>query len=133
MILRNLRAKRRKIASGLLVSLGVMWLSFAIAPCVLAATIAERPHHCVHTLGMVDPGHYGRCGDRCQFPNNMIPTLEDANHTVNPFAFFSYQVHPVVLEWIDVEPSTANQLLCEPVSADYLPVPPILQFCVLLI
>ncbi len=123
-MLRELRAKRRKIASGLSVSLSAMLLSFTIAPCVLAATIAERPHHCIHTLGMVDPGHYGRCGDQCQFPSNVIPALEDTNRIVKPFGLSSYHVHSFVLEWTYVQPSTANQLLYELVSVDYVPVPP---------
>ncbi len=132
-MLRYLQGKRRKVTGGLIISLGAMWLSFAIAPCVLAADITERAHHCLHTQSTSGQSPYLPAGDHCPFCNPLTPVVQNCDHVVNPLTISSHHVHPVVSGWTYVQPFAAIQLLPVTVSADYLPVHPTLRFCVLLI
>ncbi|MEE9158996.1 MAG: hypothetical protein V3U60_11485, partial [Gammaproteobacteria bacterium] len=77
---------------GLIVSLAAMWLSFAIAPCVLAAEIAERPHHCLHIESASTHSHHLQAEDGCPHCDSLNPTIQEADHLVNPLTFPSYQV-----------------------------------------
>ncbi len=132
-MLRYLRAKRQKITGSLIVSLAAMWLSFAIAPCVLAAGVTERPHHCLHTDPTGVQSHHVQTKNECPHCDSLNTTIQEADHLVNPLTFPSYQVHPVVSQWTYAPPFAANQHLPKTVSVTHLPVHPTLQFCVLLI
>ncbi|MEE9286855.1 MAG: hypothetical protein V3W33_02140 [Gammaproteobacteria bacterium] len=130
---RYLRAKRQKITGGLIISLAAMWLSFAIAPCALAAEIAERPHHCLHIESQVGQSHHVQTENECPHCDSLNTTIQESDHLANPLSFPSYQLYPLFSDWTYLQPCPANQYLPKTVPVGHLPVHSTLQFRVLLI
>ncbi len=133
-MLRYLRAKRRKITGGLIVSLGAMWLSFAIAPCVLAAALVDRPHHCCpHLNGKAEPNEHMHDGGKCISCEVVEPVLQSADEYINSSIPSSFDYEPIIIEWNTHQITKSVSVAIKLPTPVYLPISPPLQYRILLI
>jgi hypothetical protein len=128
------RSIGKRISGFLFITLGIMWLSGAITPCVLAASLNKSQHDCCPAF-KGNTGHsqhmheQGKCGS-CEL---VQPVLQSADNYLLSSATSSPDFQPVIIEW------NYNQTR-QPVTNTYklLPtvdqtLPPPLRFRVLLI
>ena len=128
----------RYISKGILrvlfTTLGTMWLSFAIAPCVLAAALEDRLHNCC-PLYNGESGSGGHMHDygKCVSCEAVEPALNSADTIIQSSKSPNADYQPFIVHW-------NNFQVTKPVSTSfnlhppaYLPVHPTLLYCVLLI
>ena len=129
-----LRSKRKPILGMLFTALGTMWLSFAIAPCVLAATLVDRPHHCCpHFDGKAEPNKHMHDGGNCVSCEVVGSALQSANDTIQSSKSSSFDYEPIIIEWNAHQITKAIVVAIKPHTPVYLPIPPPLRYRVLLI
>ena len=133
-MLSTFRSIRKQIASGLMISLGIMWLSFAIAPCVVAAVIDDRPHNCCPQANeMTGPkGHSGE-QETCNTCNTLEPILNHTDEVVQPANLAYDDFQPALVDYAELNAPVFTSVSFNIHSPPYLPVHPTLQFCSLLI
>ena len=118
----------------LFTTLGAMWLSFAIAPCVLAATLVDRPHHCCpHLDGKAEPNQHMHDEGKCVSCEIVEPLLQSAHDTIQPSASSNIDFEPIVIERNIYQLTKAISAAIKLSTPFYLPIPPPLQYRVLLI
>ncbi len=92
-----LRSKRKHIVGMLFTTLGTMWLSFAIAPCVLAATLDDRPHHCCpHLNGNAGPNKHMHDEGKCISCDSVEPMLQSADEFITLSNSSNISKQPVI-------------------------------------
>lgn len=118
----------------LFITLGTMWLSFAIAPCVLAAAPEDSLHNCCprHNDESGSSGHMHDHG-RCISCYAAVPALNSVDTIVKFTKSPNTDYQPFIVNWHSLQ-------VAKPVSVSfnlhppaYLPVHPTLLYCVLLI
>ncbi len=124
-MLNVLRSKRKLIFGILFTTLGTMWLSFAIAPCVLAATLVDRPHHCCPHLNETEPNEHMHDGGKCVSCEIVEPLLQSASS--------NFDFEPTVIERNIYQLTKVISAAIKLPTPFYLPIPPPLQYRVLLI
>ena len=131
---RYLEAKRREITGGLMISLVAMWLSFAIAPCVLAAALVDRPHHCCpHLNGKAEPNEHVHDGGKCISCEVVEPVLQSADEYINSSIPSSCDYEPIIIEWNTHQITKSVSVAIKLPTPVYLPISPPLQYRILLI
>ena len=131
---RYLEAKRREITGGLIISLAAMWLSFAIAPCVLAAALVDRPHHCCpHLNGKAEPNEHMHDGGKCISCEIVEPMLQSADEYINSSIPSSFDYEPIIIEWNTHQITKSVSVAIKLPIPVYLPISPPLQYRILLI
>ena len=133
-MLKVLRSKRMHIVSMLFTTLGTMWLSFAIAPCVLAATLEDRPHHCCpHLNGKAEPNKHMHDEGKCISCEVVEPVLQSVDEYINSSIPSSFNYDPTAFEWNTYQITKPISVATKLPTSVYLPIPPPLQYRVLLI
>lgn len=128
-----LRSKRKLIFGILFTTLGTMWLSFAIAPCVLAATLVDRPHHCCPHLNETEPNEHMHDGGKCVSCEIVELLLQSAHDTIQPSASSNFDFEPTVIERNIYQLTKVISAAIKLPTPFYLPIPPPLQYRVLMI
>jgi hypothetical protein len=81
----------------LFTTLGTMWLSLAIAPCVLAATLDERPHNCCPQVnGNAGTNKHMHDEGECISCEVVEPLLQSAGEFINLAYSSSISEQPVI-------------------------------------
>ena len=133
-MLSTFRSIRKQIASGLMISLGVMWLSFAIAPCAVAAAIDDRPHNCCpQSNDKTDSKGHASDQETCNTCNSLEPMLNHTDEVVQPAKVANDDFQLVLVEYAEVNAPVFTSVSFNIHSPPYLPVHPTLRFCSLLI
>ncbi len=129
-----LRSKRKYILNMLFTTLGTMWLSFAIAPCVLAAALVERLHHCCPTVsGETGSSEHMHDQGKCVSCELVEPVLQSADEYIHIFVSSNFVYDPTIIEWHIhqiTKPVNAALKFSTPV---YQTIPPPFKYRVLLI
>lgn len=118
----------------LFTTLGTMWLSFAISPCVLAAALVDRPHHCCpHLNGKAESNEHMHDGGKCVSCEVVGPVLQSAEEYLYSSIPSSFHFKPVIIEWNTHQITKSVSVAIKLPTPVYLPIPPPLQYRVLLI
>ncbi len=129
-----LRSKRKHILGILFTTLGAMWLSFAIAPCVLAAKLVDRPHHCCPQVnGEAGSKEHMHNEGKCISCEVVEPVLQSADEYIYSSISSSIDYAPIIIEWNIHQITKSVKLAFKLQTPVYLPIPPPLQYRVLLI
>ena len=94
-----LRSKRKHILGILFTTHVTMWLSIAIAPCVLAAKLVDRPHHCCPQVN-VEVGSNEHMHDvgKCISCEVVEPVLQSADEYIYSSISSSCDYAPIIIE-----------------------------------
>jgi len=129
-----LRTKRKHIFGILFTTLGTMWFSFAISPCVLAAALVDRPHHCCPQLnGKTESNEHMHDGGKCISCEVVEPVLQSADEYIYSSIPSSFDYEPIIIEWNTYQITKAISVATKLPIPFYLSIPPPLQYRVLLI
>ena len=130
-----LQSKRKPIFGILITTLSSMWLSIAISPCVLAAALVDRPHLCCpHLNGKADePNKHMHDGGKCVSCEVVEPILQSADEYIHSPISSSFDYEPVIIEWNTYQITKPVFVAIKLPTPVYLPIPPPLQYRVLLI
>ena len=129
-----LRSKRKHILGILFTTLGMMWLSIAIAPCVLAAKLVDRPHHCCpQANGKAGSNEHMHDVGKCVSCEVVEPVLQSADEYIHPSILPSFDYEPIVAERNTRHLTKSVNVAIKLHTPLYLPIPPPLQYRVLLI
>jgi len=130
-----LQSKRKLIFGILFTTLSSMWLSIAISPCVLAAALVDRPHHCCpHLNGKAEePNKHMHDGGKCVSCEVVEPVLQSADEYIYSSIPSSFDYEPITFEWNTYQITKPISVATKLPTPVYLPIPPPLQYRVLLI
>jgi len=118
----------------LFTTLGAMWLSIAIAPCLLAPTLVDRPLHCCpHLDGKAEPNQHMHDEGNCVSCEIVEPLLQSAHDTIRSSALSNFDFEPIVIEQNIYQITKTISAAIKLPTPFYLPIPPPLQYRVLLI
>lgn len=124
----------KHVAKVLFITLGTMWLSFAIAPCVLAASFDDRPHHCCPNLnGKAGNNEHMHEEDKCVSCDAVQPVLDSTDGSIQSSIPPSFDYEPITFEWNIYQITKPISVATKLPTPVYLPIPPPLQYRVLLI
>ena len=129
-----LRSKSKHMLGILFTTLGTMWLSFAISPCVLAAALVDRPHHCCpQIIGNAGTSKHMHDEGKCVSCEIVEPLLQSAHDTIQSSASSNFDFEPIVIERNIYQITKAISVVIKLPTPFYLPIPPPLKYRVLLI
>jgi len=129
-----LRTKRKPIFGILFITLSSMWLSFAISPCVLAAALVDRPHHCCPQLnGKAEPNDHMHDQGKCVSCEVVEPVLQSADEYIYSSIPSNFDYEPITFEWNTYQITKPISVATKLPTPVYLPIPPPLQYRVLLL
>lgn len=133
-MLNVLRSKRKYILNMLFTTLGTMWLSFAIAPCVLAAELDDRPHHCCpHVNENAGSNKHMHDEGKCVSCEVVEPVLQSADEYIHILISSNFDYDPVIIEWNIHQITKSVSVALKLSTPVYQAIPPPLQYRVLLI
>lgn len=129
-----IRSMYKPVTRLLFITLGTMWLSFAIAPCVLMAAVEKTQHDCCpesgNKTGASSHEHkQGQC-DTCYM---VQPVLKSADQFVLSSTISAPDYQPAIIEWNYNQTRQPDTNTCILSSTVYQTLPPPLRFRVLLI
>lgn len=124
------RSLGKQITRLLFVTLGTMWLSFAIAPCVLIAAVEKTQHDCCPDAVTSSHMHEQEQCDTCYM---VQPVLKSADQFVLSSTISMPDYQPVIIAWNYNQTSQPVTNTYQLSSTVYQTLPPPLRYRVLLI
>lgn len=123
-----LRSMYKTVTRLLFITLGTMWLSIAIAPCVLAAAVEKTQHDCCPDANTSTHTHKQEQCDTCYI---VQPVLKSADQFVFPSTISAPDYQPVIIEWnYNQATETIKHTYKVPIT-EFRTLPPPLRFRVL--
>ena len=114
----------------LFITLGTMWLSVVIAPCVLAAAVEKTRHDCCPDA---DTSSHTQKQEQCDTCYLVQPVLKSADQFILSSAISGPDFQPVIIDWnYSQATETIKNTYKIPVT-EFRTLPPPLRFRVLLI
>ena len=129
-----IRTMHKTVTRLLFITLGTMWLSFAIAPCALLAAVENNRHDCC-------PAAVTKTGDArhlhkqqyCSSCNLAQPVMKSADQFILSATNSGPDFQPVIIEWNSIQASEPAGISYKGPDTRVQFLPPPLRFRVLLI
>lgn len=128
------RSISRQVSRLLFITLGTMWLSFAIAPCVLIPALEKNQHNCCpESRGKDGTSTHMHSQGQCDSCAMVQPVLKSPeNYTLSSVTPGSNH-QPGIIEWNYKQTRQPVNISHQISPGDYQTLPPPLRFRVLLI
>lgn len=129
-----IRSMHKTVTRLLFITLGTMWLSFAIAPCVLLAAVENNRHDCCPATGTkTRDAHHLHKQQNCSSCNLVQPVMNSADQFILSSTNTGSNFQPVIIEWNYIQTSAPVVITYKGPDTGPQTLPPPLRFRILLI